>query len=127
MTNISHCIEYVNRKSDVFITFLSIVCCWRVIRYLMGLSYRKKRTRSVSRSVSVFPSMALELYVYSTTNSSLSLATSPAVKGLLLSSSILLRSMSQELLFELYLFSVIHQISCFYLRMMITLTLFGKT
>ncbi len=34
--------------------------------------------------VRAFPSIALELYVYSTVNSSLSLAASPSVRGLLL-------------------------------------------
>lgn len=45
------------------------------------------KTKSVSRKVSVLPSIAFELYVYSTINSSLSLSTSPSVKGLHLSSS----------------------------------------
>jgi len=39
----------------------------------------------VRELVKVLPSMAFELYVYSTTNSSLSLSTSPSVRGLLVS------------------------------------------
>ena len=62
------------------------------------------RTKSVSLKVKVLPSMAFELYVYSTINSSLSLITSPSVRGLLVSNSFFFLSIINKILsFDLYL------------------------